>query len=86
LCDILIGGVRFHSYYPKANIIKYRISEPCRDLLKHDQDNIARMKESRYFNGFLLNEAWIEDDEWKFNQLNVSNFVDNLTQLKLNLC
>jgi len=74
LCDILIGGVRFHSYCPDTNITKYRISEPCRDLLKHDQDNIARMKESRYFNGFLLNEAWIEDDEWKFCQLNVGNY------------
>jgi len=71
LCDILIGGVRFHSYYPNINITKYRISELCKYLLEHDQDNIARMKESRYFNGFLLNEAWIENDEWKFCQLNV---------------
>jgi len=74
LCDILIGGVRFHSYYPNINITKYRISELCKYLLEHDQDNIARMKESRYFNGFLLNEAWIEDDEWKFCQLNVGNY------------
>ena len=74
LCDILIGGIRFHSYCPDANITKYRISGLCRNLLKHDQDNVARMKESRYFNGFLLNEAWLEDDEWRFNQLNVGNY------------
>jgi len=83
LCDILIGGVRFHSYYPNINITKYRISEPCKYLLEHDQDNIARMKESRYFNGFLLNEAWIEDDEWKFGQLNIGNY-NNSEQLALN--
>jgi|GEM_PF-1323033 len=82
LCDILIGGVRFHSYCPNANITKYRISELCKNLLKHDQDNTARMKESRYFNGFLLNEAWIEDDEWKFGQLNVGNY-NNSEQLIL---
>lgn len=85
LCDILIGGVRFHSYCPYNNITKYRISESCKYLLKHDQNNIARMKESRYFNGFLLNEAWIEDNEWKFGQLNVSNQNNNSRQLELNL-
>ena len=71
LCDILIGGFRFHSFCPKTNITKYRISELCKNLLKHDQNNFARMKESRYFNGFILNEAWIEDEEWKFCQLNI---------------
>jgi len=85
LCDILIGGVRFHSYCPDTNITKYRISEPCRNLLKHDQDNIARMKESRYFNGFLLDEAWIEDDEWRFNQLNVASSNNKSRQLVLKL-
>ena len=85
LCDILIGGVRFHSYCPDVNNTKYRISEPCRNLLKHDQDNNARMKESRYFNGFLLNEAWIENDEWKFGQLNVANSNNSSRQLVLKL-
>ena len=84
MCDILIGGVRFHSYCPDANITKYRISESCRNLLKHDQGNITRMKESRYYNGFLLNEAWIEDDEWRFNQLNIGNY-NNSEQLSLDL-
>lgn len=85
LCDILIGGVRFHSYCPYNNITKYRISEPCKYLLKHDQNNIARMKESRYFNGFSLSEAWIENNEWKFDQLDISNSNNNLMQLELDL-
>lgn len=83
LCDILIGGVRFHSYCPDTNITKYRISELCKYLLEHDQNNSARMKESRYFNGFLLNEAWIENDEWKFDQLNVAKY-NKSEQLALN--
>ena len=57
LCVILIGGVRFHLYYPDSNIIKYRIRELCRNLLKHDQDNITRMKEIKSFNDLLLNEV-----------------------------
>jgi len=83
LCDILIGGVRFHSYCPDTNFTKYRISELCKYLLEHDQNNIARMKESRYFNGFLLNEAWIENDEWIFDQLNVAK-NNKSEQLTLN--
>jgi hypothetical protein len=83
LCDILIGGVRFHSFCPETSNVKYRISEPCKNLLEHDQNNIARMKEGRYFNGFILNEAWIKDEEWKFCQLNVANSNNNSRQLSL---
>jgi len=85
LCDILIGGIRFHSFKPYTNMTKYRISELCKNLLEHDQNNIARMKESRYFNGFLLNEAWIENGEWKFGQLNIRKQNNNSRQLELNL-
>lgn len=69
LCDILIGGVRVHSYCPYDNMTRYRVSEQCKWLLEHDQNNMARMANSRYFNGFLLNEAWLENGEWKFGQL-----------------
>jgi hypothetical protein len=71
LCDFLLGGVRFHSYCPDSRKIKYKISWPCKKLLEHDQDSPARMKESRFYNGFLLDEAWLEDDRWQFGQLNI---------------
>ena len=82
LCDILIGGVRFHSYCPETNMAKFRISEQCKYLLEHDQENRARMKNSRYYNGFLLNEAWIDNDKWYFGQLNIEKHIKH-EQLKL---
>jgi hypothetical protein len=72
LCDILIGGVRFYSYCPDPASAKYRISEQCKYLLEHDQENKAWMNNSRYCNGFLLNKAWIENNKWIFNQTNVA--------------
>mgnify|MGYP001568513828 CR=1 FL=1 len=73
LCDILIGGFRFYSYCPDSKHIKYKISYPCRDLLNHDQNNYARMKESRFFNGFSLSQAQLVNDQWEFNPLNIGN-------------
>jgi len=85
LCDILIGGIRFHSYCSDSKNIKYKISETCKYLLEHDQENIIRMKESRFYNGFLLNQAWIEDGIWKFCQLNTGEdkVFNKIKQLKL---
>lgn len=72
LCDILLGGIRFHSYCPDIRHIKNKISHDCKILLEYDQGNIARMKESRFYNSFLLSEAWLENDEWNFKQLTVA--------------
>jgi hypothetical protein len=69
LCDILIGGSRFHILDDDPAHVRYDVSGPCRDLLQHDQENQARMKESRYFNGFSLSQCWLENGEWNFAPL-----------------
>jgi len=69
LCDILIGGVRFHSYCPDSRSIKYKISIPCKELLSRDSNNYFRMQQSRFLNAFTLAEAWLQDDEWQFASL-----------------
>lgn len=69
LCDVLIGGFRFHSCFSDRKHPRYDISSQCKELLRHEQENQARMAQSRYFNGFSLQEAWIENDEWKFASL-----------------
>lgn len=71
LCDILIGGIRFYSFCRDDKHIKSKISYACKKLLKYDINNQYRMKNSRFYNGFLLSEAWLENGEWKFNQLTV---------------
>jgi hypothetical protein len=69
LCDVLIGGFRFHSYCPNPRHIRYEISLACRELLAHEQRNYARMRQSRFLNGFSLEEAWLDDGEWYFSPL-----------------
>ncbi len=69
LCDILIGGFRFHSCFGDRKHPRYDISSQCKELLSHEQANSARMAQSRYFNGFSLQQAWIENDEWNFAPL-----------------
>lgn len=69
LCDILIGGVRFHAQSPDQGHVRYSVSLPCRELLSHEQDNVARMEQSRYHRGFSLSEAWLDAGEWHFSVL-----------------
>ena len=69
LCDVLIGGFRFHSCFSDRKHPRYDISIQCKELLSHEQGNQARMAQSRYFNGFTLQQAWIEHDEWNFAPL-----------------
>jgi hypothetical protein len=69
LCDVLIGGFRFHSCFSDRKHPRYDISSQCKELLSHEQENKARMAQSRYFNGFSLQQAWISDGEWNFSPL-----------------
>jgi hypothetical protein len=69
LCDILIGGFRFHACWGHRAHPRFQMSHHCRVLLDHEQENSARMAQSRYFKGFSLQQAWIENDEWNFAPL-----------------
>lgn len=69
LCDVLIGGFRFHTCIADRNHPRFNISLPCKTLLDYEQENRARMAQSRYYNGFSLQQTWIENDEWRFAPL-----------------
>jgi hypothetical protein len=85
LCDILLGGVRFHSYCPNSRHIKYKISSPCKVLLERETTNLPRMRQSRFFNAFILGEAWLENNEWQFAPLKLGEdkALPKVIQLKL---
>jgi len=87
LCDIFLGGIRHHSYCPAVNSVKYKISLPCRLLLNHDINNYYRMKQSRFFNGFILNKCWLENGKWQFAPLELAEnlLLRKFCQLKLPL-
>jgi len=73
LCDILIGGTRFHLIYPEEiQNIRYGISHPCKYLLAHDLKNYSRMHNSRFENGFTFGQAWLENNKWKFDKLEIN--------------
>jgi hypothetical protein len=69
LCDALIGGFRFHACFADVNHPRYLMSKPCREILEHEQGNLARMANSRYLNGFSLQQARLVDDEWEFSAI-----------------
>jgi hypothetical protein len=73
LCDLLIGGFRFHVCVGDRRNARFKISAHCRSLLERDQDNPVRMRNSRYHNGFSLRETWIDKDEWRFGALTLAS-------------
>lgn len=81
LCDVLIGGVRFHSYCPSRKHVRYSVSLPCRELLLREQENLPRMEQSRFYKGFTLSEAWLEGEDWHFSCLAVP--TDEPRQIEL---
>ncbi len=88
LCDILLGGVRHHSYCPNSQKFKHRISLPCRELLKRAPHKNFITKHSRFLNGFSLSEAWIDSGgAWNFTSLALGRDASELKfkQLDLNI-
>ncbi len=68
LADITVGGIRT----TKMQLINFpaRIyaCKPLQNLLEKEFI-YKRMKNSRYFNAFTLSDAWIEKEEWKFDDM-----------------
>ena len=82
MCDILIGGVRFYSAKYAKGSSRCDISFPCKVLLEKNQESFARMEESRFFNSFLLSEAWIEKGEEQFSNLKIMDKEVNKSKQK----
>lgn len=72
LADIAVSGTRCQVCDLTDFKVRYDITRPLRDeLLFKNVDNYARMKESRYFNGFRLSEAWVEGGKWDYKVIEV---------------
>lgn len=80
LADIAVGGTR----YQKLRIIdfkaKFEATYPLKELLEKETENFIRMKNSRYYKGFALSEAYIENGEWKFKDLHIDTEYINLCE------
>jgi hypothetical protein len=81
LCDILIGGIRFcwlgDNYKHKNKVAKRIISSPCQILLDRTNSNFIQRQNSRFYKGFTLSDACIENDIWHFRPMISQLTVDS---------
>jgi len=81
LADIAIGGIRTQKLTMTDFPARYEATCPLKDLLEKETENYARMAESRYYKGFALSDAWIENEKWKFEKMHIN--VEQNNQQKL---
>jgi hypothetical protein len=73
--DVIIGSVRNYIEQQSDFKARFKVSKFLDDLFSKDTTNFARMKNSRYFKGFSLTDAYIDNGLWKFEQLR--KHIDN---------
>jgi hypothetical protein len=65
MTDLLIGGFRTALGY-KTRDIHTEIAKPIRNLVDRYNEGYARMKNSRWFNSFVMGQCYLENHHWKF--------------------
>ena len=80
ITDLLLWATRFLNQDNDPTHVKYKVSEPIKNLLERNWDyyNI----ESRFFKWFMLSEVYIENNEWVFNKI-TCNKQSNIEQKSL---
>jgi hypothetical protein len=68
LADILVGG--FRTVLGSATSqVHYEVCKPLLQLAQRWSQGLRRMRNSKWFNGFCISEAYIENDEWQFTKI-----------------
>lgn len=65
LTDILIGCFRTSLGY-KTRDIHSELARPVRNLVHKFQEGYPRMRNSRWFNSFVLSQCYLENSQWQF--------------------
>jgi hypothetical protein len=65
LTDILIGCFRTSLGYETRDI-HTELARPVKNLTDKFQQGYPRMRNSRWFNSFVLSQCYLEDGQWKF--------------------
>ena len=71
--DVIIGSIRTCVLQQTDFEARYKATEAIRTLLLKDYNNKARMKNSRYYKGYTLSEAKLENNEWIFNPIKIES-------------
>lgn len=72
LADVAVGGIRTQKLKMTHFSTRNNITFPFKDLLEKEVENCARMKESKYYKGFVLSDAWIENEKWQFKEMHIN--------------
>jgi hypothetical protein len=79
LTDVFVGG--FRTVLGEAMSESQReVSAPLLDLSKKWRQGARRMANSRWFKGFCISEAFVEDGQWQFGSIE-PNFEDKQSRL-----
>lgn len=77
LTDILIGSFRT-ILGTSTNDIQTQVSEPIKCLAERFFEGPARMRNSRYFRGYSLSQAVVENGKWEYPQFKSQKIDNNL--------
>ena len=72
LTDLLIGAFRVQ-ITNSGRPVQIEASEPVKLLVEKWSKGSARMRNSRWYGGFSITDAYLEDGEWNFDNLITNN-------------
>ncbi|MCK4358939.1 MAG: hypothetical protein KAW92_09380 [Candidatus Cloacimonetes bacterium] len=71
LADVTVGGFRTQKLQMKNFEARFQATKPLKILLEKEVEIHPRMKNSRYYKSFTFSDAWIENEEWKFENIHI---------------
>lgn len=69
LTDITVGAFRNVIRQDYDFYARYMATQRIRALLQRDRKNIARMRNSRFYKGYTLTNAYVLDDKWRYEDM-----------------
>jgi len=80
LTDLLIGCFRTSLGY-KTRDIHSELAKPIKNLIDKYHEGYPRMKNSRWFNSFMISQCYLENSQWKFEGIQKNNKNEQLRML-----
>lgn len=71
LADVTVGGFRTQKLKMKNFEARFQATKPLKILLEKEVEIKPRMTNSRYYKAFTFSDAWIENEEWMFENIHI---------------
>lgn len=87
LTDLFVGSFRtaFGFLGQGKKPAQKQLARPVKELIKRHKKGYARMKNSRWRNSFCISESFIEDGNWRFQDIEYSERRDKQNRTLWNL-